>query len=218
MNKRFSSLIPIVILLVANTLCAQIEAKFNLASAAFLVPNVGIELQLSEHTSAQLDILGSFHDDFGGSPLHVNQTFLEYRYYPKQNIKGLFIGAHVGYGMFTLKKPNWAMIYDRWGSGKKRNNNNLKYESGRVAFYGLTTGYKKRISDKFALEVFLGAGLSQSKYRGYEGLNRVDYPFNPTDPDYEQNLRSFNGSGEVLFYRGGIMLSYQFKPYKRSGN
>ena len=30
----------------------------------------------------------------------------------------------------------------------------------------------------------------------------------------EDNYRDFNGSGEVVLYRGGLMLTYQLRPYK----
>ena len=49
-----------------------------------------------------------------------------------------------------------------------------EYQSGRVAFYGLTVGYKKRLKKGFGLEFFIGAGLTQSWYKGYKGLRRVD--------------------------------------------
>jgi hypothetical protein len=32
------------------------------------------------------------------------------------------------------------------------------------------------------------------------------------------NNRSFNGSGEVLIYRGGVMLSCKIFPYKNKTN
>ena len=45
--------------------------------------------------------------------------------------------------MFTLKKPNFAIIYDPYGSS---NYDNDTYQSGR-GFYGLTIGYKKTQSE-----------------------------------------------------------------------
>jgi hypothetical protein len=110
MNNNFRILFLNAMLLSSFALHSQLEVKFNIASAAFLVPNIGLELPLSERSSLQLDVLASFHDDFRGSPLHINENFLEYRYYFKEDIKGLFFGAHVGYGMFTLKKPSAAII------------------------------------------------------------------------------------------------------------
>ena len=73
-----------------------------------------------------------------------------------------------------------------------------------TAFYGLTIGYKKRLKKGFGIEFFIGAGLAQSWYKGYKGLRRVDLD-NPDETVY----RPFNGSGEVVAYRGGLMLTYK---------
>ena len=114
--------------------------------------------------------------------------------------------------MFTLQKPDFAIIYDYWAEEEGIENrvdiSNDEYQSGRVAFYGLTTGYKKRLKNGFALEIFFGAGLTQSWYKGYRGLRRVDLDH----PD-ETAYRPFNGSGEVLAYRGGLMLTYKIPTF-----
>ena len=59
------------------------EIKFNLASALLLVPNIGIEVQLSEKFGYQLDTSASFIDNLEGSPFHSTQIFNELRYYSK---------------------------------------------------------------------------------------------------------------------------------------
>ena len=51
---------------------AQTELKFNLASAPFLVPNIGIEVKLSEKIGYQLDTSASFYNDIEGSPFHLS--------------------------------------------------------------------------------------------------------------------------------------------------
>ena len=57
---------------------AQTELKFNLASAPFLVPNIGIEVKISEKISYQLDTSASFYNDIEGSPFHMTQIFNEF--------------------------------------------------------------------------------------------------------------------------------------------
>ena len=42
---------------------SQTELKFNLASVPFLVPNIGIEVKLSESFGYQLDTSASFYDN-----------------------------------------------------------------------------------------------------------------------------------------------------------
>jgi hypothetical protein len=74
----------------------------------------------------------------------------------------------------------------------------------------LTIGYKKRINKRFSFELFMGGGYAMSNYKGYRGKVRVDVPL-------EMN-RPFNGSGEVLIYRGGLMLIYKIFPYKSKAN
>ena len=194
---------------------AQTEAKVNLATLPLLIPNVGLEVPLGEKQSFQLDVLGSFWDEqplLDDTPFHVNQAFLEYRWYQQNDTQNWFVGPHIGFGMFTLQKPEFAIIYDYWaekeGAEKSLDIPDDEYQSGRVAFYGLTVGYKKRLKNDFALEFFLGAGLTQSWYKGYKGLRRVDL-----DDTEETVYRPFNGSGEVVAYRGGLMLTYKIPTF-----
>ena len=212
LNNSFTALIYLAFLL--STLTngyTQTEAKVNLAALPFLIPNVGLEVLLGEKQSFQLDVLGSFWDEqplLDDTPFHVNQVFFEYRWYHQGDTQNLFIGPHIGFGMFTLQKPEFAVIYDYWaekeGIEKRLNVPDDEYQSGRVAFYGFTVGYKKRLKKDFALELFIGAGLTQSWYKGYKGLRRVDLD----DPE-EAIYRPFNGSGELVAYRGGLMLTYK---------
>jgi hypothetical protein len=216
LNSTFAALILLAFLL--GTLAnghTQTEAKVNLATLPLLIPNVGLEVPLGEKQSFQLDVLGSFWDEqplLNDTPFHVNQAFFEYRLYQQSDTQNWFIGPHIGFGMFTLQKPEFAIIYDYWaekeGAEKSLDIPDDEYQSGRVAFYGLTVGYKKRLKNDFALEFFLGAGLTQSWYKGYKGLRRVDL-----DDPKETVYRPFNGSGEVVAYRGGLMLTYKIPTF-----
>ena len=194
---------------------AQTEAKVNLATLPLLIPNVGLEVPLGDKQTFQLDVLGSFWDKqplLDDTPFHVNQVFLEYRWYQQSDTQNWFVGPHIGFGMFTLQKPEFAIIYDYWeeksGAEEQIDVPGDEYQSGRVAFYGLTVGYKKRLKKGFGLEFFIGAGLTQSWYKGYKGLRRIDLDY----PD-ETVYRSFNGSGEVVAYRGGLMLTYKIPTF-----
>lgn len=192
-------------LLCSYSLSAQTEVKFNMASAVLAIPNFGVEIGVTDHASIQLDVLGSFWDSFNGEPLQIVQVFPEFRYYLKPNREGPFIGGHVGFGMFTMQKPGFLVIYDKYtvGAPYNKKQTNGAFESGRVTFYGITLGYKKRFNPRWGIEIFVGGGLSQSNYKGYNSLERVDVD--------EENYRNFNGSGEVLLYRGGVMLVYALK-------
>ena len=216
LNNTFDALILLAFLLgiIANV-HAQTEAKINLATLPLLIPNVGLEVPLGEKQSFQIDVLGSFWDEqplLDDTPFHVNQAFLEYRWYQQNDTQNWFVGPHIGFGMFTLQKPEFAIIYDYWaekeGAEKSLDIPDEEYQSGRVAFYGLTVGYKKRLKKDFAIEFFVGAGLTQSWYKGYKGLRRVDL-----DDPKETVYRPFNGSGEVVAYRGGVMLTYKIPTF-----
>ena len=82
------------VLFALNTMLifGQARVKFNTATALILVPNVGVELPISENFSAQLDVLGSFWDSVGEDrdPYQVNQTFFELRRYPSDDLNGFF--------------------------------------------------------------------------------------------------------------------------------
>ena len=181
---------------------SKAEIKFNLASALLLVPNIGIEVQLSEKFGYQLDTSASFYDDIEGSPFQTTQVFNELRYYPKlkegKNPRSFFIGPHIGYGMFTLRVPKF--ITSLVDTELKEEGS---YQSGRNAYYGITIGKKIPLKNKkLNLEIFIGGGTSQSNYKYYNKEGNRIYE----NPDIEKD---FNQSGEELIYRGGVMLTFK---------
>ena len=198
----FKRCIISIVLIISSVLNAQTELKVNLASALLLVPNIGIEVKLSETLGYQLDTSASFYDNVEGSPFHTVQIFNELRYYPKlkegKNVRSFFIGPHVGYGMFTLKIPKFiTTIVD---TELKEEGS---YQSGRNAYYGITIGKKIPLKNKkLELELFIGGGSSQSNYKYYNKLGNRIYE----NPDIEKD---FNQSGEELIYKGGVMLIYK---------
>ena len=193
------------ILLFSTTLNSQTELKFNLASAPFLVPNIGIEVQISERFGYQLDTSASFYNNIEGSPFHMTQIFNEIRFYPKNKKKkrSFFLGAHVGYGMYNLRLPRW--IANISGSEYKEEGS---YQYGRNAYYGITIGKKIPLkNEKFNLEIFVGGGSSQSNYKYYNKDEQRIFAIT----NYK---RKFNKSGEELPYRGGLMLTYKLGKWK----
>ena len=181
---------------------SKAEIKFNLASALLLVPNIGIEVQLSEKFGYQLDTSASFIDNIEGSPFHSTQIFNELRYYPKlkegKNSRSFFIGPHIGYGMFSLRIPKF--ITSLVDTELKEEGS---YQSGRNTYYGVTIGKKIPLKNKkLNLEIFIGGGTSQSNYKYYNKLGNRIYE----NPDIEKD---FNQSGEELIYRGGLMLTFK---------
>lgn len=198
----------VIYLLSAQCLKGQTKVKLNTVSALVLVPNVGMELQLSSKIGFQLDVLGSFWDSVGEErdPYQLNQTFFELRKYSKSGLEGLFYGLHIGYGMFTIQKTNSLVIYDPYQDPSTYSNQLGSFQSGRAGFYGITTGLNKRLNQSWSLELFIGGGLVQSNYKGYNGFYRVDVL--PGD------TREFNKSGEWVLYRGGLMIVYNIGQKK----
>ena len=141
------------LILISSKLNSQTELKFNLASAPFLVPNVGIEVKISNSFGYQLDTSASFYDNIEGSPFHMTQIFNEIRFYPKnkKNKRDFFIGAHVGYGMYNLRLPRWiTTIVDT--EFKEEGS----YQYGRNAYYGITIGKKIPLKNKkFKIKFFI---------------------------------------------------------------
>ena len=175
----------------------QTEIKFNLATAPLLVPNIGIEVKLSEKIGYQLDTSASFYNDIEGSPFHMTQIFNEFRYYIGKK-RSFFIGAHIGYGMYNIRLPRW--IANISGAEFKEEGS---YQYGRNAYYGITIGKKIPLkNERFALELFIGGGSSQSNYKYYNKNEQRIFAIT----NYK---RKFNKSGEELPYRGGIMLTYK---------
>ncbi len=202
-SKKLYRILNLILLSISFQIHAQTQLKFNIVSTVLLVPNFGIELPIIPHATFQLDVLGSFWDSFNKKPLHVVQVIPEFRYYSNKNTKGFFIGTHAGFGMFTIQKPSFNIVYDAYQNPATYRHNKNNYQSGRVAFYGITLGYKKYINTNWGIEAFLGGGLTQSNYKGYDGMYRTDVSL--------ENYRNFNRSGEVALYRGGIMLVYKLK-------
>ena len=181
---------------------SKVEIKLNLTSALVLVPNIGIEVKLSEKLSYQLDTSASFYDNIEGSPFHTSQIFNELRFYPKikkgKNSRSFFIGPHIGYGMFTLRIPK-IITYIVDTELKEEGS----YQSGRNAYYGITIGKKIPLkNNKLNLELFIGGGSSQSNYKYYNKLGNRIYG----NPNIKKD---FNQSGEELIYRGGLMLTFK---------
>ena len=188
------------LVLLSISLNGQTELKFNLASAPFLVPNIGIEIQISNRLGYQLDTSASFYDNIEGSPFHMTQIFNELRFYPKnkKNKRSFFIGAHVGYGMYNIRLPRW--IANLSGSEYKDEGS---YQYGRNTYFGITVGKKIPLkNERFGLEIFIGGGSSQSNYKYYNKNEQRIFAIT----NYKRN---FNKSGEELPYRGGLMLTYK---------
>ena len=182
--KQFKKNIAFAIIIIFPLLTnSQTSIKGNALTALLGVPNFGVEFNLSDKTTFQIDAAASFWT-IDGVPYKFLLLFPEFRYYTKQSRLGFFIGAHIGGGKYKLQK---------W-------NHKNDYQDGYSVFYGLTMGYQFLLSNTWNLEVFLGGGNQQGYYKAYslETGERTDL-----------GAKNYNKSGEFLPYRGGLMLVYK---------
>lgn len=165
-----------------------IYLKANVSTLPVGILNAGAELQLTDRYSAQGDFLISPWKSFAGNHAQVYMMHLEGRYYFHKTFEKWYIGLHAGTGLFNITKWHYKALH--------------RYQKGFAIMAGATVGYQFKLSRFFNLDTFIGGGTAQSLYRGYEitDAGHVRY----------DGAEDWNKSGEILPYRGGVMLSYKF--------
>lgn len=166
---------------------SQTYVKVNAATALGLVPNIGIETSIGKKSTFQFDVLASFWSSVNDRPFEIYTFITEYRYHFKEKYNGLYAGANIGFDVFDITKWNY---YD------------LRVHQEGVGYLaGVTIGYEKKISDRFMLDVFVGGGMHQGFYNSH---------YIETGERWEQDTATKrNKSGELIPYRGGVMISYR---------
>ncbi len=150
-----------------------------------LIPNIGIETRIANKLTFQADVTASFWKSIHNAPFQFLTITPEIRYHFKENSNGFYAGAHIGGSTYKFQKWNYA--------------NTNYYQKGYNYFIGATVGYQREISEKLALDIFIGGGNQQGFYKGYYLDSNIRY----------ENAKKYNKSGEWLPYRGGIMLCYK---------
>ncbi|AYZ13246.1 DUF3575 domain-containing protein [Chryseobacterium arthrosphaerae] len=163
--------------------------------------NAGIEKQISPKYTIQGDVFISPWKSFAGHELQIYSLSVEGRYYFKEAFKHWYIGANIGISAYNLQKWNY------WNDGTSENwngeilvNSNL-YQKGYSVTFGITGGYQFQLSDRLNLDIYATIGSSQGFYKGYDRSTGRRY----------DAAEKFNKSGEIIPYRGGIMISYKLK-------
>lgn len=167
----------------------QSQNRFNVNAVTTLVgfPSLGYEKPLNAHLSFHLDAIGSPLNSYNDMPLRFLIITPEVRYYPSKDHRGFYVGGHVGGSVFKLQKYGYE--------------NSNKYQKGYNYMMGASFGYVYFVSERIALEAFLGGGSIQSFYKGYDITTGERY----------DGAEKFNKSGEWLPYRGGISIILQLK-------
>jgi hypothetical protein len=203
---KHTLLIGFLTLFSAGTLLAQEQEKsLYIKGNAVLAPlgilNVAVEKQLTQKITLQGDVLISPWKSFAGHELQYYSVSVEGRYYFNEAFKHWYIGANIAGAAFNAQKWNY------WNNGSSVNeegellvNSNL-HQKGYSVILGITGGYQFKIADRWNMDIYAGVGTSQDYYKGY---NRI------TGKRYE-HAQKFNKSGEIVPYRGGVMISYKLK-------
>jgi hypothetical protein len=163
----------------------QQRVHVNAATTLLGFPSVGYEKPLGTHFSFHIDAIGSAFNSYNNMPLRFLIITPEVRYYPKKEHKGFYVGGHVGGSTFHLQKYGYE--------------DTDYYQKGYNYMMGASVGYVYFISDKMALEAFIGGGSVQSFYKGYDATTGQRYEKAP----------NYNKSGEWLPYRGGLNLIWK---------
>lgn len=206
---KYKILIAALALVFCEKVNAQAEKESNqslyLKGNALFIPvgivNAGLEYQLSKKYTLQGDVFVSPWKSFSGHELQYYSASVEGRYYFDEAFKHWYVGANVGVSSFVLQKWNyWKEGYHINDRGEQFVKRNL-YQKGYSVLVGVTLGYQFKLAEKWNMDIYGTLGTSQDFYKGYDRTSGKRYD---TATDY-------NKSGEIMPYRGGVMISYQLK-------
>lgn len=193
------------IFLLGNLKAQEVEKSLYIKGNALLAPigiiNVGLEKQLSKKYTLQGDVLISPWKSFSGHEMQYYSISAEGRYYFNEAFNHWYLGANIALSHFVLQKWNY------WGDGLYINDNNetfIKsnlYQKGYSVIFGVTAGYQFKLSENWNMDLYATVGTSQDFYKGYDRTTGKRY----------DTAEGYNRSGEILPYRGGVMISYKFK-------
>ena len=185
----------------------QTYIKGNALFLPILMFNGGIEHQLNKKVTLQGDFFISPWKSFGGKNAQIYMVGAEGRYYFDSAFQKWYIGGNVSLAAFNISKWNYwndNLYVHKDGFVTDYINSNL-YQKGFSIILGATVGYQFKFNDRWNMDLYLGVGSSQDFYKGYDKVSGDRYD------NYEDPTRVWNKSGEIIPYRGGVMLSYKIK-------
>lgn len=162
----------------------RIAAKTNLLFDAALVANLGVEISPAAHWSLDLPVWYSPYSITPTRKLRLLAVQPELRWWPKEAMRGHFVGLHAHVAGFNVAI-----------------NDNGRYQDPNQALWGLglSYGYSMQLgrSDNWGLEFNVGAGFAEYSYDAYRNC---------------ANGQKF-GSGSGCYWgitRAGITLYYKW--------
>ncbi|UOE38858.1 DUF3575 domain-containing protein [Chryseobacterium oryzae] len=182
----------------------KLYVKGNVLLAPIGIVNLGLEKQINNNFTVQGDVVISPWKSFSGHELQYYSLSGEGRYYFNEAFQGWFVGANISVATFVLQKWNYwkdEPFPSKNEEGVTYTKSNL-YQKGFSVLFGATLGYQFKLSDKWRMELYGTIGTSQDFYKGYDRIS---------GKRYDEDPNGYNRSGEIIPYRGGLMISYQLK-------
>lgn len=175
--------------------------KGNALFAPIGILNLGLEKQISPKYTLQGDVFISPWKSFAGHELQIYSLSVEGRYHFKEAFKNWYLGVNIGAAAYNLQKWSYwnDKSFENW-NGEILINSNL-YQKGFSIMLGVTAGYQFQLSERWNLDLYATVGTSQGFYKGYDRTTGKRY----------DSAKEFNKSGEIIPYRGGVMISYKLK-------
>ncbi len=182
--------------------------KGNALFLPALIFNAGVEHQLNDRYTLQGDFFISPWKSFAGKHAQVYMAGIEGRYYFNNAFSKFYIGANFSFAAFNIQK--WTY----WNNPDYKNpadetqvfDSKKYYQKGFTFIFGGTVGYQFHWKERWNVDLYLSVGSSQALYRGYDEDTGIR-----TDEFYSDVKRNWNKSGELIPYRGGVMISYKIK-------
>lgn len=184
-----------------STTSKKIYVKANALFLPVGILNAGVEYQLKEKITVQADVFISPWKSFMGKYAQIYMIGFDGRYYFKEAFKHWYVGANISGARFVMQKFNyWTDGLTQYTPDSPIYNKADLYQDGYAITIGATLGYQFQLSDRWNMDLYLGAGSVQSFYKGYHKDLGIRY---------DDDGRKWNKSGEFLPYRGGVMISYK---------
>lgn len=208
--KKLALLFTICFLLFpkAQTVDSTDSKKLYVKANALFLPigilNAGLEYQINKKITVQGEVFISPWKSFAGKYAQVYMLGFEGRYYFNEAFKHFYVGANISAARYIIQKYTyWNNRPTQYTPESPIYINSDLYQDGFAFMLGGTVGYQFQLSDRWNMDLYLGAGTVQSYYKGFVKSSGVRY-------DTGQD-RTYNKSGEFLPYKGGIMISYKLR-------
>lgn len=180
----------------------SVYVKGNALFIPIGIVNLALEHQITKKITVQGDVFISPWKSFAGHELQYYSISLEGRYYFDEAFKHWYVGANIAGSKFNVQKWNyWSdSVFTDEETGITRKNSDL-YQKGYSIIVGVTAGYQFKVSDRWNIDLYGTVGTSQDFYKGYDRSRGDRY----------DKATGYNKSGEIIPYRGGVMISYKLK-------